>query len=93
MNCQTDRLSIRPYELGDYDCWIESFTGRLPALNRHDHGPIDIGRYPRSWFEKHIAKHQELAAKDDTYHFGVFGKEEINHYGHVEIHIVKRETY
>jgi len=93
MNYQTNRLSIRPYQLDDYTSWLESFTARLPSRNRYDGGPIDKDRYPLTWFEKHIAKHQELAAKDDTYHFGVFDNKELIHYGHVEIHIVKRENY
>lgn len=93
MNCQTERLHIKPYHARDYGLWIESFTNRLTPQNRYDGAPIDKDRYPLSWFEKLIGKHKELAAKDETYHFGVFDSKELKHYGHVEIHIVKRENY
>ena len=93
MNCQTDRLCIRQYHLDDYECWIESFSSRLPPLNRHDKGPIDIDHLPKSRFEKLLDKHRDLAEKDDTYHLGVFDAGGKTHFGHIDIHIIKRENY
>lgn len=65
------RLIIRPMETGDYRNWVSECESRLPSRHRYDEGKPDTADYTEEWFSDFVNYHQELAAGDIAYSFGI----------------------
>lgn len=62
---QTERLTIRPYQLTDYPSWLAQTS--VPSS-----GQPDVTVFTEDWFETWIAEQQQRATDDLGYCFGVF---------------------
>ncbi len=90
---ETERLVIRPLQDKDYENWLHGFESRFPSQHRHDPGKMDMSECTLEWFERLVARHQELAFNDKVYIFGVFRKEDGTHLGMIDIATLAREPF
>ncbi len=88
---ETERLILRPQKPSDYEAWYAGFSDRLPQQNRYDEGQISLEDYDRVWFSSLCERHQEQAARDYAYIFGVFSKQTGEHIGNVDLSTIQRE--
>lgn len=93
LTLQTERLTLRPLQPGDYNAWLTGFSGRLPQQHRHDPGPMDLEGCDRTWFTNICAQHQQEALADQFYVFGVFHRETHQHLGTVDFATLCRDGY
>ncbi|WP_407269785.1 GNAT family N-acetyltransferase [Radiobacillus sp. PE A8.2] len=89
----TDRLIIRPLQASDYTNWLHGFSDRLPSQHRHDQGKIDMTACTEQWFSDLVKKHQQLAADDVAYVFGIFRLDDGMHVGMVDFSTLERMDF
>lgn len=87
----TEKLILRPQQPNDYEVWYAGFAGRLPSQYKHDEGQVDLSDRDFQWFCNLCQHHQKLALQDKDYIFGVFGRENNQHLGHVDLSTIRRE--
>lgn len=91
---ETERLIIRPYRKADYMNWYTQYDNRLPSQSKYDDGrPSNMLESTREWFVEWINGFHESAAKDETYVFGIFRKEDDVNVGKLEISTILRREY
>ncbi|GEN53852.1 GNAT family N-acetyltransferase [Halobacillus faecis] len=90
---ETERLIIKPLEIGDFESWLQGFESRLPSKHRYDEGQIDMSECTEEWFGKLVEKHQQLASEDTAYVFGVFLKEDHTHLGMIDFSTLVRYDF
>ena len=69
---RTRRLELRPYRDSDWRSWRAAYVDRLPAQDRWDLDPLPPSQCTRAEFRALRRRHRELAARDETYVWGVF---------------------
>ena len=90
---ETERLIIRPLQIGDYENWLQAFENRYPSRHRHDKGKMDMSECSVEWFRNLVDHHQRLALEDAAYIFGVFRKEDGMHVGMVDFSTLARDEF
>lgn len=90
---ETERLILRPYRKSDYRTWYDAYVNRLPKQGKYDRDPSDPKSCSKEIFYKLMAMHEQLAAKDSVYIYGVFEKEMGQLVGAIDIAIMIRENY
>jgi [ribosomal protein S5]-alanine N-acetyltransferase len=91
LTIETDRLMLRPQEPSDYEAWYTGFADRLPQQYQYDEGQINLAGCDRSWFSSLCECHQEQAARDYAYIFGVFSQQTQQHLGNIDLSTIQRE--
>ncbi|MGZ9585715.1 GNAT family N-acetyltransferase [Paenibacillus marinisediminis] len=82
---ETERLIIRPYELGDYSNWLEQLHKRKLAVHKHDSGWQNMSGYTEEQYQARVEHFQKLAADDVAYVFGIFRKKDGVSLGGVDV--------
>lgn len=90
---ETERLVIRPYELDDYEAWIEPYQQRLPSQHRHDDGWTDMSDYTYGMYQERVERFRKLAERDIAYIFGVFRKQDGACLGGVDLATLIRDEF
>jgi [ribosomal protein S5]-alanine N-acetyltransferase len=90
---ETERLTVRPLTRGDYASWYQGFNDRLPSQYSHDPGKLDMSECTEEWFASLVMKHQTLAVEDTAYVFGVFDKENGEHFGMIDFSTLARNEF
>ncbi|MEZ0481602.1 GNAT family N-acetyltransferase [Planococcus sp. SSTMD024] len=90
---ETERLIVRPLQIGDYAEWLKGFNGRSPSKHAYDPGRLDMEECTEPWFSELVEKHQQLAKGDIAHVFGVFQKEDGRHVGMVDFSTLARQEF
>lgn len=86
---RTERLVIRPLKEDDYDTWYQGFSCRQPAQSLYDEGYLDMTACSQEWFNQLVAKHSDLASRDQQYIFAIWTKSG-HHVGMIDVVILAR---
>ncbi|MDK8182934.1 GNAT family N-acetyltransferase [Paenibacillus sp. UMB4589-SE434] len=89
----TRRLTIRPFRKEDYTDWFYQHKNRLPSQHKYDEGNLDMCACTEEWFDSWIKRHEQLAAEDSEYLFGVFRQEDNAHLGDIDISTLLRGDF
>ena len=85
LTTQTERLTIRPYQLTDFPSWLAQSS--VPSS-----GQPDVAVFTEDWFEAWIAEQQQRAADDLGYCFGVFRTTDGIHLGTITFSTLARKS-
>ena len=92
ISVETERLTIRPVCVSDYDLFISGFSNCGDAKNRFDE-QFDTEHMTVEWFEALIERREAEAAKDYAYKFHIFNKLEGHSVGYCNIYPHYREDF
>ncbi|MDT8860296.1 GNAT family N-acetyltransferase [Alkalihalobacillus sp. MEB130] len=73
--------------------WLKGFETRLPSQHKYDEGRRDMNICTEEWFSELITNHQQMAADDKVYVFGIFRKEDNVHLGAIDFSTIMRDDF
>jgi [ribosomal protein S5]-alanine N-acetyltransferase len=93
LTVNTDRLILRPQQLGDYEHWYAGFSGRSPSQRQYDDGFVNLDHCDRQWFTDLCQRHQREALADQVFVLGVFSRQTGQHLGNIDLLTIRRANY
>jgi ribosomal-protein-alanine N-acetyltransferase len=90
---QTKRLIIRPYEMSDYENWMQAHSCMLPPQNQWDITSWKDSEITKAKFKNVVKNEAKLRAVDKFYNFGIFRKDDGVLIGDVSLMDVSRGVF
>lgn len=87
---QTTRLSIRPFQLGDFAAWRTANQEHPPPASHHDPGPRAATELNRQFFRTVVRRNEKLRKNDVFHFFALFDRGEKTMFGSVSLQVVAR---
>lgn len=90
---QSERITVRPAAMADYQNFVSGYAGCGPSKNRFDEGGFDTSFMTEDWYRRLLERRGKEAERDYSYMFHIFRRSDGAALGCCDVTTLFREEF